>query len=90
MVFESHIDNELLNTLVCSQLFTGYPGARNLKFQRRFFVPCFINDLRSRKRRLFLELVRRKSHVNMNINAQQVILNAYISNNSSLYVLFTT
>ena len=26
MVFESHIDNELLNTLVCSQLFTGYPG----------------------------------------------------------------
>ena len=26
MVFECHIDNELLNTLVCSQLFTGYPG----------------------------------------------------------------
>ena len=26
MVFECHIDNELLNTLVCPQLFTGYPG----------------------------------------------------------------
>ena len=26
MVFECHIDNELLNTLVCSQLFTSYPG----------------------------------------------------------------
>ena len=26
MVFESHIDNEFLNTLVCPQLFTGYPG----------------------------------------------------------------
>ena len=25
MVFECHIDNELLNTLLCSQLFTGYP-----------------------------------------------------------------
>ena len=26
MVFECHFDNELLNTLVCSQLCTGYPG----------------------------------------------------------------
>ena len=26
MVFESHIDNEFLNTLICPQLFTGYPG----------------------------------------------------------------
>ena len=55
MVFECHIDNELLNTLVCPQLFTGYPGRSNLKFQKRFDVSCLINDLRSRKRRLFLE-----------------------------------
>ena len=27
--------------------------------------------------------------MNMNINAQQVILNAYITNNSSLYVIYT-
>ena len=32
-----------------------------------------------------IEIPGRKRNLNMNINAQQVILNAYISNNSSLY-----
>ena len=32
-----------------------------------------------------IEIPGGKRNLNMNINAQQVILNAYISNNSSLY-----
>ena len=48
MVFECHIDNELLNTLVCSQLFTGYHGRPKFEipveilrflFDKRFTVP---------------------------------------------------
>ena len=39
---------------------------------------------------MVIKITGGKRNVNMNIYPQQVILNAYISNNSSLYVLFTT
>ena len=42
-----------------------------------------------RFRIMAIEIPGRKRNLNMNINAQQAILNAYITNNSSLYKIYS-